>query len=95
MSSIHDDLPEGFRLFAIARSYPERAFELLLPLPLAEELQEKREERVRIAKAAHEAEEDLRREELRTRTPMARSNSPTCGHPKFPRQDGQIMTAQG
>ncbi|MDM0065319.1 AAA family ATPase [Variovorax sp. J31P207] len=68
MFSIQDDLPAGFRLFSIARAHPEKAFELLLPLPLAHVLQEKREECVRIAQAAHEANEDLRREELRTRT---------------------------
>lgn len=68
MFSIHDEVPAGSRHFSITHAYPDKAFELLLPVPLAHALQEKREECVRIAQAAHEAKEDLRREELRTRT---------------------------
>ncbi|SCK31936.1 ATP-dependent Lon protease [Variovorax sp. HW608] len=78
MFSIQDDVPAGFRLSGIARPHPHRPFELLLPLALADELREKEQERARIAQAAREAEEDLRREEFRTRS------SPPAAAPAAP-----------
>ncbi|CAN7394352.1 AAA family ATPase [Variovorax sp. LjRoot178] len=60
----------------MGRSYPEKGVELLLPLALADELRQKREERARIAQAALDAEENLRREDLRARTSPSASAAP-------------------